>query len=84
MNLKELSKERILNMLRQVNPQSRWKLLVVDSQTLALLNSCCKMSEILSHNVTIVEAIMNKRQPTDMEAIYFISPSIESINGNHY
>jgi hypothetical protein len=31
-----------------------------------------------------VEAIMNKRQPTDMEAIYFISPSIESINGNHY
>jgi syntaxin-binding protein 1 len=50
-SLKELTKERIIGTLRQVNPPGRWKLLVVDPSSLALLNSCCKMPEILSENV---------------------------------
>jgi syntaxin-binding protein 1 len=53
-------------MLREVDPPGRWKVLVVDPQSLNLLNSCCKMSEILTENVTVVEGLLKKRNPNDM------------------
>ncbi|KAI8916345.1 Sec1-like protein [Gorgonomyces haynaldii] len=79
-SLKELLKSKIITMLQEVNPPGRWKHLVVDQYALELLNSCCKMSDILSENVTVVEGLMNKRPQTDKEAIYFISNTITSIN----
>eukprot|EP00842_Homolaphlyctis_polyrhiza_P002763 jgi/Hompol1/3488/HPOL_003257-RA len=51
-SLKDTLKSRIItDMLRAVNPPSRWKVLVVDPYALKLLNSACKMSDILSENV---------------------------------
>ena len=78
--LKDLTKSRILGMLKQVSPVGRWKVLVVDPSSLLLLNACCKMSEILSENVTVVESVLKKRMPNDMEAIYFISSNLESMD----
>ncbi|KAH6598779.1 hypothetical protein BASA61_002806 [Batrachochytrium salamandrivorans] len=80
-SLRETLKARILNdMLRAVNPPSRWKVLVVDVYSLRLLNSCFKMADILSENISVVEGLMNKRQAhPDKEAIYFISSTQDSV-----
>nr|KAJ3420000.1 vacuolar sorting protein VPS33/slp1 [Polyrhizophydium stewartii] len=67
-------------MLRAVNPPSRWKILVVDPYSLRLLNGVCKKSDVLSENVVDIEGLMNKRQPSpDKEAVYFISPTMDSV-----
>ncbi|KAJ8326195.1 syntaxin binding protein 1 [Batrachochytrium dendrobatidis] len=80
-SLRETLKKRIINdMLRAVNPPSRWKILVVDAYALRLLNSCCKMPDVLSENISVVEGLSNKRQAhPDKEAIYFISPTLDSV-----
>ncbi|KAJ3286901.1 vacuolar sorting protein VPS33/slp1 [Rhizoclosmatium sp. JEL0117] len=67
-------------MLRSVQPTSRWKILIVDHKSLRILNTACKMSDILEENVTLVEDISKKRTsyPTK-EAIYFITPNEESV-----
>ncbi|KAI8823539.1 Sec1-like protein [Fimicolochytrium jonesii] len=76
-SLKEIMKKRILNdMLQSVQPANRWKILVVDSKSVKLLNSACRMHDILEENVTLVEDINKKRQAyPSKEAIYFISPT---------
>ncbi|KAI8897405.1 syntaxin-binding protein 2 [Globomyces pollinis-pini] len=81
MSLKEFLKDKLLSqVLAKVNPPGRWKILVVDSLALFLLDSTCKMSEILNQNVTVVEGLLNKRQPyPDKDAIYLISPSLNSV-----
>ncbi|KAI9346257.1 dynein heavy chain and region D6 of dynein motor-domain-containing protein [Obelidium mucronatum] len=69
-----------VDMIRSVQPTSRWKIVVVDSKSLRILNTACKMADILEENVTLVEDISRKRTsyPTK-EAIYFISPTEESV-----
>ena len=39
-------------MIKAVQPQGKWKVLVVDPASLKLLNAACKMHEILEENVT--------------------------------
>ncbi|KAJ3027855.1 UNVERIFIED_CONTAM: vacuolar sorting protein VPS33/slp1 [Siphonaria sp. JEL0065] len=81
MNIRETVKKRILvDMIRSVQPTSRWKIVVVDAKSLRILNTACKMADILEENVTLVEDISRKRTsyPTK-EAIYFISPTDESV-----
>ncbi|KAJ3128579.1 vacuolar sorting protein VPS33/slp1 [Nowakowskiella sp. JEL0407] len=67
-------------MLRRVQPPGRWKILVVDAEALKIINSACRMTDVLDENVTSVEDITRKRQPyPDKEAIYFIGPSMDSV-----
>jgi hypothetical protein len=40
-----------LELIKSVQPAGRWKLVVVDSLSLKILNSACKMYDILEENV---------------------------------
>ncbi|KAJ3409160.1 vacuolar sorting protein VPS33/slp1 [Chytridiales sp. JEL 0842] len=71
----------LVDMIRAVQPSSRWKVVVIDSESLKLLNNCCKMHDVLEENVTLIEDISRKRTsyPTK-DAIYFITPCNESVS----
>jgi len=72
----------IFEMIRVVQPKpSRWKIMVIDPISIKYISAAMKMNDILEEDVTLVENITRKRQPyPDMEAIYFITPTPESID----
>ena len=78
MSLRQAVRERLLkDMLRD---GTKWRLLVVDAAGLRVLNGSLTMSQVLSENITAVEALSNKRKPSPTtEAIYFIAPTPASI-----
>ncbi|KAI9249875.1 hypothetical protein BY458DRAFT_415820, partial [Sporodiniella umbellata] len=41
-----------LELIKSVQPTGRWKLVVVDSLSSKILNSACKMYDILEENVS--------------------------------
>ncbi|CAO3675534.1 unnamed protein product [Umbelopsis vinacea] len=75
----EILKRRFLETIKSVQPAGRWKIVVVDSRSLKILSSACRMYDILEENVTLVENIEKQRQPyPNLEAIYILTPCIES------
>ncbi|KAI8609559.1 Sec1-like protein [Chytriomyces sp. MP71] len=60
---------------------SKWKVVVADALTRKVLRSCVETSDILEHNVTIVEMLELNRQPfPDMDCVYIIAPTPESVD----
>ncbi|XP_034035370.1 syntaxin-binding protein 3 [Thalassophryne amazonica] len=58
-----------------------WKILILDPFTTKLLSSCCKMSNLMSEKITIVEDLYKKREPVlEMKAIYFMSPAAKCVD----
>jgi syntaxin-binding protein 1 len=76
MNLKETLKQHIIELL---NISPKFKVLVVDPEALFILDNTLKMSDILNQNITQIQGLFKSRQPSD-EAIYFVSPTMNSIN----
>uniref|UniRef100_A0A7N8YJQ1 Syntaxin binding protein 3 n=1 Tax=Mastacembelus armatus TaxID=205130 RepID=A0A7N8YJQ1_9TELE len=47
----------------------------------SILSSCCKMSDLMSEKITIVEDLYKNREPVlEMKAIYFISPTAKCVD----
>uniref|UniRef100_A0A8D0D470 Syntaxin binding protein 3 n=1 Tax=Sander lucioperca TaxID=283035 RepID=A0A8D0D470_SANLU len=58
-----------------------WKVLILDPFTTKLLSSCCKMSDLMSEKITIVEDLFKSREPVpEMKAIYFMSPTAKCVD----
>ncbi|XP_029285884.1 syntaxin-binding protein 3 [Cottoperca gobio] len=58
-----------------------WKILILDPFTTKLLSSCCKMSDLMSEKITIVEDLYKSREPVpEMKAIYFMSPTAKNVD----
>ncbi|PVU96800.1 hypothetical protein BB559_002255 [Furculomyces boomerangus] len=80
-SIKYLLKNKILESIRAVKPPGKWKVVVVDKQSLKLISSVLKLYDILEEDVSLVETITKSRQPyTDKEAIYFLTPTKESVS----
>ncbi|XP_050952736.1 syntaxin-binding protein 3 [Labeo rohita] len=58
-----------------------WKILILDHFTTRLLSSCCKMSDLMSEGITIVEDLYKNREPVpEMKAIYFMAPTAKCVD----
>ncbi|KPP76279.1 hypothetical protein Z043_104383 [Scleropages formosus] len=57
------------------------QILILDHFTTKLLSSCCKMPDLMSEGITIVEDLFKKREPVlEMKAIYFMSPTEKCVD----
>ena len=81
MALKQLVGQKIMaDVIKAQKQNDKWKILVLDRLSTRILSSCCKMTDVMQERITLIEDLSKKRQPiTNMEAIYFITPTDESI-----
>lgn len=88
MALKTLVGNKIMNdviraTVKAHNKQSgkiEWRVLVVDDLSMRMVSACTKMHELSAEGITIVETVEKKREPMPaMEAIYLITPTVNSI-----
>jgi syntaxin-binding protein 1 len=80
-SIRDIVRSRLIGLFDEFSESNEgWKVLVVDDVSLKFISVACRVRDILQKNITIVERLSISRQPfPQMEAIYFITPSKESI-----
>ncbi|KAI8841646.1 Sec1-like protein [Chytriomyces cf. hyalinus JEL632] len=81
-SVQEVLKTRVITqVVTQVRTvASKWKVVIADAMARKVLHSCLKTTDILEHNVTIVEMLELKRQPfPDLDAVYLLAPTPDSV-----
>lgn len=68
-------------MIRKVgSPAQKWKVLVVDRESLRVLAAALPVNDLVNEGITIVEMLDMRREPLPrLPALYFITPSAESV-----
>ncbi|XP_078524440.1 syntaxin-binding protein 3 [Lissotriton helveticus] len=80
--LKNIVWQKIKKMvLDDCRKEEEWKIMLLDPFTTKLLSSCCKMSDLLTEGITVVEDLYKKREPVPhLKAVYFITPTEKSVD----
>lgn len=79
-SIRELINERIMTDIIKSTRSSDYKVLVLDPHATKILSSCCKMTDIMSENIMLIEDLMKKRQPMrSKDVVYFLQPNEDSI-----
>lgn len=80
--LRKALQTRLLDgMIRKVESGSnKWKVLVVDRESLRILSAALQVNELVNEGISIVEMLDMRREPLPrIPALYFITPSAESV-----
>lgn len=80
--LRRSLQDRLLNgMIRKVGSEAnKWKVLVVDRESLRILSAALQVNELVNEGITIVEMLDMRREPLPrIPALYFVTPSAESV-----
>ncbi|CAI8048958.1 Syntaxin-binding protein 1 [Geodia barretti] len=81
MSLKDLVSKRILDdILGPLFKLGEWRVLVLDQLSTSIVSSCCRMHDVMSKGITLVEGLEKSKEPQlAREAIYIMWPSEESL-----
>ncbi|EME31688.1 SNARE-interacting protein-like protein [Galdieria sulphuraria] len=80
-SLRQLTRARLLDdMLYSLQATgAKWKVMVVDKRGLRILSAACRMNDLISRGITLIESLEAIRDPLPMlDVIYFMSPNDES------
>ncbi|XP_022759267.1 SNARE-interacting protein KEULE-like isoform X3 [Durio zibethinus] len=70
----------MLRSAKMKDSKSTWKVLIMDKVTVKIMSYSCKMADITSEGVSLVEDINRRRQPLPLIAIYFIQPTEKNVS----
>ncbi|EKX55455.1 Sec1 family protein A [Guillardia theta CCMP2712] len=79
-SIRDIVKQRIIAVVREVKAADSMKVLILDTPTLKTISAVCRTMEIIEEGVSLLENLERRRQPMPgMQAIYIIHPNEDSI-----
>ncbi|XP_060845420.1 syntaxin-binding protein 2-like [Rhopalosiphum padi] len=61
------------------NARMNWCILVLDKEGMQIVSASCKMHDVYHEGITLVEDLLKVREPVNLDAVYFLTPTKKSI-----